>query len=483
MSSPNVKNTSLAFPPRLSHRSVGFVCLMVAAFAQVVIAQHAAISPPPDERFKADILVIVGHPDDESLIAGYLARAVLDEHKRVAVVFATRGDAGQNLVGYEQGRALAETRETEAREALGSIGIYHAWFLRAPDTPYPDVPDVLRSLESWNHGNVLGEMVRFIRLTRPEVVITMLPDIVVGENHEDHPASGVIATEAFDIAGDPTWFPEQAAAPEDRLWYSNLMEGLHTWQPEKLYYFTDASHLDFVKGQGPEYSMTATSPSQHLSYGRLAAKETSFHKTQYDGDPAAALAADDMSYYEQPLTLILGKSLVGGSVAGDIFQGIVSDPIPFRPVRGYRQSPTLNQGRTGEVSIELGGGWAFYKQFWTSHNLDSLPRLLAPELGVGSGQNFPVPLLLHNNTNKAVTFALRAQLPPGWSLDSNSAQYAHHPLPENAFLVAAHDYFPVRIRLVAPQVGKPVWQEITWSAEADGRSAGSATLKVYVGGH
>ena len=173
MSSPNVKNTSLAFPPRLSHRSVGFVCLMVAAFAQVVIAQHAAISPPPDERFKADILVIVGHPDDESLIAGYLARAVLDEHKRVAVVFATRGDAGQNLVGYEQGRALAETRETEAREALGSIGIYHAWFLRAPDTPYPDVPDVLRSLESWNHGNVLGEMVRFIRLTRPEVVITM----------------------------------------------------------------------------------------------------------------------------------------------------------------------------------------------------------------------------------------------------------------------------------------------------------------------
>jgi len=483
MRSNNVKSRFLIFPGRFLHRSVGLVCCMAAAFAQVVMAQNPAISPPPDERFKADILVIVGHPDDESLIAGYLARAVLDEHRQVAVVYATRGDAGQNLVGFEQAHALAEIREDEARHALGSIGIHHAWFLRAPDTPYPDVPDVLRSLDSWNHGNVLGEMVRFIRLTRPEVVITMLPDIVVGENHEDHQASGVVATEAFDIAGDPTWFPEQVTAPEDRLWYSNLMEGLHIWQAKKLYYFTDASHLDFVKGQGPEYSMTAISPSQHVSYGRLAAKETSFHQTQYDGDPAAALAAGDMSYYEQPLTFILGKSMVGGSVAGDIFQGVVSGPVSFHPVRGYQRPPTLNQGQGADFSIELGGGWAFYRQFWPAHNLDSLPRLLAPELGVGGGQNFPVPLLLHNNTDGSVTFVLRAQLPPGWSLDSNSAQYAHHPLPVNAFLVGAHDYFPVRIRLVAPQVSKPAWQEITWSAEADGRSAGSATLKVYVGGH
>src|SRR5271157_2967677 len=311
---------------RLFLRFVCFASLAAIAFAHVVRAQQSVISAPPDERFKADILVIVAHPDDESLIAGYLARAALDENKRVAVVFTTRGDAGQNLVGYEQARTLAEIREMEARQALASIGINNVWFLRAPDTPYPDVPDVLRSLESWNHGNVLGEMVRFIRLTRPEIVISMLPDIVVGENHEDHQASGVIATEAFDLAGDPTWFPEQVAAPEDPLWYSNLMEGLRTWQPEKLYYFTDASHLDFVKAKGPEYSMTAVSPSQHVSYGRLAAKETSFHRTQYGEDPAKALETGSLSYYGQDLTFILGKSLVGGSATGDIFQGVVSNP-------------------------------------------------------------------------------------------------------------------------------------------------------------
>src|ERR1700682_5457224 len=99
--------------------------LCVMTLAQVAKSQQAPTNPPPDERFKADILVIAPHPDDESTIAGYLAKAVLDEHRRVAVVVTTRGDAGQNLVGYEQARALAEIREIETRQALASIGIDH----------------------------------------------------------------------------------------------------------------------------------------------------------------------------------------------------------------------------------------------------------------------------------------------------------------------------------------------------------------------
>ena len=48
----------------------------------------------PDERFKTDILVIVAHPDDETEVTGYLARAIFDEHKRVAVIFGTPGNGG-----------------------------------------------------------------------------------------------------------------------------------------------------------------------------------------------------------------------------------------------------------------------------------------------------------------------------------------------------------------------------------------------------
>ena len=450
--------------------------VLAITLAQVAQSQQAPTNPSADKRFKADILVIAPHPDDESTIAGYLAKAVLDEHRHVAVVVTTRGDAGQNLVGYEQARSLAEIREAETRQALASIGITDVWFLRAPDTWARDISDVLRSLETSNHGSSLGEAVRFIRLTRPEVVITMLPATVVGENHEDHQAAGVIATEAFDLAGDPTWFPEQIAAPEDHMWYGNLMEGLRAWQPKKLYYYTDASHLDFVKGKGPEYSMTAMSPSRHVSYARLAATELSFHRTQYGDDPAKALATNNLKDYEQPLPFVLAKSLVGGAVTGDIMDGIRSGAIPFAPVRGYR--PPEN---TAGLSMELGQGWAFYRRFYPAHNLDVMPGLLAPELGVGSGEHFPVLLLLHNATDKPVTFRLRTQLPPGWAVDSTSAEHSH-PWPMSAFTAAPHDDFPVRIRLVAPRLEKSQWQTISWTADADGKQIGPVTLRVYVGG-
>jgi LmbE family N-acetylglucosaminyl deacetylase len=451
--------------------------LSAMALAQPVLSQQTPTNPPPDERFKADILVIAPHPDDESTIAGYLAKAVLDEHRRVAVVVTTRGDAGQNLVGNEQARTLAEIREIETRQALASIGITNVWFLRAPDTWAQDVSDVLRSLETSNHGSSLGEAVRFIRLTRPEVVITMLPATVVGENHEDHQAAAVLATEAFDLAGDPTWFPEQVASPEDHLWYGNLMEGLRVWQPKKLYYYTDASHFDFLKSKGPVYSMTEVSPSQHVSYARLAARELAFHRTQYGFEPAKALATNNLKDYEQPLPFVLAKSLVGGAVAADIMDGIRSGQIPFAPVRGYRP-PENSAG----LSMELGQGWAFYRRFYPAHNLDVMPGLLAPELGVGSGEHFPVLVLLHNNTDSPVTFHVRTQLPPGWSVDSTSAQHSHL-WPMSDFAVAPHDDLSARIRLVAPRLEKSQWQTITWTADAGGQALVPVSLRVYVGGH
>jgi LmbE family N-acetylglucosaminyl deacetylase len=452
---------------------VVFGWLALAVVGRAAMSQ-SVINPPPDERFKADILVIAPHPDDESTIAGYLAKASLDEHRHIAVVFTTRGDAGQNLVGYEQARSLAEIREIETRQALASIGITNVWFIRAPDTWAQDVSDVLRSLETSNHGSALGEAVRFIRLTRPEVVIAMLPATVVGENHEDHQASAVIATEAFDLAGDPTKFPEQVAASEDHLWYGNLMEGLHPWQPKKLYYYTDASHFDFMKGKGPEYSMTAVSPSQHVSYARLAAKELSFHLTQYGDAPAHALATGNLHDFDQPLPFVLAKSLVGGSVTGDIMDGIRAGAMQFAPVRGYQPE------NTGPLSIELGQGWAFYRRFYPAHNLDVMSTLLAPELGVGSGSHFPVMLVLHNDTDKAVTFHLHTQLPPGWSVDSTSQQHSH-PWPVSEFPTPAHSDYPVRIRLVAPRLSQSQWQTISWTADADGQQVSPATLRVYVG--
>ena len=426
---------------------------------------QAPPSPLPDDRYKADILVIVAHPDDETEITGYLAKAIFDEHKRVAVVFGTRGDAGGNAVGYEQAAALGAEREIEARRALAFFGVMNVWFLGGPDTPGQDV---LRSLETWNHGAALAKAVRLVRLTRPQVILTWLPDYVVGENHGDHQAAAVIATEAFDLAGNPTVFPEQVAFPRDRNSVGNLTEGLRPWQVEKIYYFSDATHTDFLKGQGPEYTTTQVSPSRRVPYYRLAAEEMNYHLTQGDTGQVAkkALASGDFREFEQPVMLVLGKSLVGGSLSGDILENVAAGPIPFAPVRGYR--PSARQG----LSLALGGPWEFYHRFWRAHNLDHLRTLLAPEAGIPAGGTLHVPLLIRNDAAEAAGVTLTASLPAGWVEKAGSARYP----------VRAHDVCPVEAVLVAPARGSSGWSEITWNAESGGRPAGSVALRLFVGG-
>src|SRR5260370_16801197 len=83
-------------------------------------AQEPKALPLPDERYKADLLLVVAHPDDEGAATPYLARA-LDEHKRVAVVYGTRGSSGANEAGAEQAPAPGPIRPLEARHTLTTL--------------------------------------------------------------------------------------------------------------------------------------------------------------------------------------------------------------------------------------------------------------------------------------------------------------------------------------------------------------------------
>jgi len=181
--------------------SLALAYISLAAFVALPSArsQTAPPVPEPDNRYKVDVLVIVGHPDDDIEVAGYLAKAIEQGHKQAAVVYTTRGNTGGNATGEEQANALADIREMEARQSLASYGVTLAWFLHGSDTPGADV---LHSLEKWGHGKSLDEIVRLVRITRPEVILTWMPNYDVGENHEDHQAAGVLATEAFDLAAN-----------------------------------------------------------------------------------------------------------------------------------------------------------------------------------------------------------------------------------------------------------------------------------------
>src|SRR6266478_6062915 len=239
-----------------------------------LVAQEPYALPLADERYKVDILLVVAHPDDEGAATPYLARA-LDEHRRIAVAFGTRGSSGANKAGAEQAAALGEIREIEARNALATLGITNVWFLDGKDTASQSV---LQSLANWGHGVALEQLVRLVRLTRPEVILTFLPGTFIGEDHGDHQASGVLATEAFDLAGDPTGFPEQVAGPTKRL--EPFLENLRPWQAKKIYYFPDAEREDIFRGKGPEYSVKDISKSSKQPYWRMALDSFRSHQTQ-----------------------------------------------------------------------------------------------------------------------------------------------------------------------------------------------------------
>ncbi|MEN3333719.1 MAG: hypothetical protein V7641_3084 [Blastocatellia bacterium] len=447
-------------------RTVVMVFVAMLTLQSGAVAQEMKAPPriAPDERYKADILLIVAHPDDETMITGYLARAIYDQHKRVAVIYGTRGDGGGNTVGEEQAASLGAVREIEARRACASMGILNVWFLNGPDTPGQDV---LRSLETWHHGAALEQMVRLVRLTRPEVILTWLPVYVVGENHGDHQAAGVIATEAFDLAADPTAFAEQIAPPRNRLNISNLTEGLRPWQPKKLYYFSDASHAEFINGKGPQYATTDLSPSRNLPYFRLSADEWRYHLTQGEVSQVAGQAIESGDFHElqQPERFIFGKSLVKSSATDDLFAGVTADAVAFAPVRGYRS------GERAGIAVELGGPWAFYREFWRAHNLEPLADLLAPEAGAQSGNALIVPLIIRNDTSEAKEIKLATLLPAGWT---ERARF-------NLFTIPAHESYPLQVAVVPSGQAKQ-WQEVSWKVEAKDTPSAMLKLRVFTAG-
>src|SRR5258706_10518895 len=92
-------------------------------------AQEAKPLPSADERFKADILLVVAHPDDEGGATPYLARAIYDEHKRVAVVFATRGGSGGEKPSRGHCSAAGLNTEEETRWRCGGWGNHQSGFV------------------------------------------------------------------------------------------------------------------------------------------------------------------------------------------------------------------------------------------------------------------------------------------------------------------------------------------------------------------
>jgi LmbE family N-acetylglucosaminyl deacetylase len=450
--------------------------------ASVLLAQSASSAQTvkePDERMKTDILLVVAHPDDEGGVTPYLARAIYDEHKRVAVVFATRGGSGGNDYSREHGPALANIREQEARTACAKLGITNVWFLEGKDTASQNV---LNSLANWGHGANLEALVRIVRLTRPEVIITWLPGVFIGENHGDHQAAGVLATEAFDLANDPTAFPAQVAGATKRL--EVYLENLTPWQPKKLYYFSDADDQKQFAGTGPAYSIKEVSPSQKKPYWRLALDAGAPHLTQFPQVQEMQKMSEEQFnkffedpnnlFWPDPMTLTLGKSRVKSEVAADVFQGIglQTGMLANEECKPFAEAV----GPASPSKMTLAGPWGFYEAFRAKACLH-VPVTKEPEIGIKAGTSLLVPLAIKRMAPKALAIVIEAKTSSGWKVVNGQGTFR---LPEET----ETDLF---VEIATPELSKEESkksgaQEVVVRGTEGGKSIGEVKLKVLLKG-
>jgi hypothetical protein len=173
------------------------------------------------------------------------------------------------------------------------------------------------------------------------------------------------------------------------------------------------------------------------------------------------------SFWTEALHFVLGKSLVGGSVTGDIFEGITPGAIPFvRP----EVSPEPSRP---ELSVELGGPYSFYAEFRRAHGLTNLPHPEPPEIALQVPGTLVVPLWVRNRTAKTQEITLSSALPAGWTIQSGTGK----------FTVGAKQVAAARIEVNLPAPAenagkKPELQEVSVHAESNGQSIGEIKLRV-----
>jgi len=267
------------------------------------------------------ILVVVAHPDDESIIGGTLARYA-DEGVRVELITATRGEAGTIFdPSVATPENIAQVREEELRCACEVLGIRPARILDCGDGAVLDCTD-----------DALEPIVRTIREERPQVVITFGPDGMYG--HPDHIASHRLATTAWEEAGDPNVYPQ------------HIEEGLEPYQPARLFYFglkqslveRWRQHADLsvdLKGETlqitgvPDDEITITFDVSAFAERKAAAWEC--HRSQRNPDFARNEMTDEEqeSWMEsEHFILAGGQELVPARDGLDLFGGlgIVEEP-------------------------------------------------------------------------------------------------------------------------------------------------------------
>lgn len=141
------------------------------------------------------LLIIVAHPDDESLGMGGTLAKYAAEGVETHLITATRGERGWfgDAADSPGPAALGRIREAELQAAAGVLGLQSVAFLDYIDG----------ELDQAEPAEVIGKIVARIRQIRPEVVVTFDPTGAYG--HPDHIAISQFASAAIVAAANPAY--------------------------------------------------------------------------------------------------------------------------------------------------------------------------------------------------------------------------------------------------------------------------------------
>lgn len=206
-----------------------------------------------------DVMFIGAHPDDDTGVLATLARYILDEGYKGTVITLTGGEGGGNAIGRETGPSLGLIRQEEERRSLAMVGVTAPQFIGLQDFYF-----TLSAEEVQKHwGDTwLCDVVRRVRLERPEVILTMWPG---PGTHGEHQMAARAATIAFEKAGDPAYCREQITR-----------EFLTPFSPAKLYYYpSDGNGAGIVRIQSGDFSRTTA-----RTYADIRAIAASSYRSQ-----------------------------------------------------------------------------------------------------------------------------------------------------------------------------------------------------------
>ena len=303
------------------------ICLiLLLGFCLSANAQIAPKKPTSSDIFEGirklntlgSVMYVAAHPDDEntSMIA-YMAN---ERHVNMTYLSMTRGDGGQNLIGNELSNMLGVLRTQELLMAR-SVDGGKQMFTRANDFGFSKSP--AETMAIWNKKEVLSDVVWAIRKMQPDIIINRFSQDTAVDTHGHHTSSAILSEEAFNLAADPSVFPEQ-------------LKYVKVWQPKRLFFNTSwffyGSPEKFEaanKDKMLKFDIGVYYPSKGKSNSELAAESRSMHKCQ--GMGMLSSRGPDLQYL-------------------DFLKGPLGKPTNSDPLQGI----DLTWHRLGTEGVEIG---------------------------------------------------------------------------------------------------------------------------------